>query len=423
VYSFSENITKIIRQPNMSYIVLKRENTANPIYQSINETAATIFELINKNHSFDEIVNKLKNKYNENGDIVREKANVFINEMLKYKTISINTENKKNNVPVIGSNEYFTPAYMIMEITSSCLLNCRHCYLGKKDDISINIHSLNKLLDDIVDLGIQNVQLTGGEPLLYKDLDKVITFLVDNNVRTLITTGAYIDDDTYSKIMPVLSILGKTNGYVQVSIDGNSEAHNAIRGRADSFEKVKRLIEGLKRNNVIVTTVMTVQERNKEDIESVASLVKSWGVSVHRISGFMTMGYAENLDKINLFELQKTIRDISNTYSDNNFHITTFEENINAVKGRISPNCGCGSLTLTVDATLNVFPCLMIRNSLFNINQINLKDGLKKIKEAYYKKEAPSEKSCGNCEKLIQCKGCIAEGLIESKINEKCIWK
>jgi MoaA/NifB/PqqE/SkfB family radical SAM enzyme len=87
------------------------------------------------------------------------------------------------------------------------------------------------LLSDIAELGTNTVQLTGGEPLLYKDVDEVISFLVDNNIRTLITTGAYIDDDIYLKVPPALSKIGKANGYIQVSVDGNEKSHNAIRGK------------------------------------------------------------------------------------------------------------------------------------------------------------------------------------------------
>jgi MoaA/NifB/PqqE/SkfB family radical SAM enzyme len=418
-------VVKIIRQPNVSYIALTRNNTAQPIYQAINETAASIFELINKNYTFDEIVKELSKKYNENEGAVSKKVSIFINEMLKYKTIAINAGNRKNNVPMTGSDKYFTPEYLMIELTSSCRLDCKHCYLGKKDGASIDAHALKKLLSDIAELGTETVQLTGGEPLLYKDVDEVISFLVDNNIRTLVTTGAYIDDDIYLKVLPELSKIGKTNGYVQVSIDGDEKSHNAIRGKPDSFEKVKKLILDLRKNNIVVSTAMSVQETNKDDIESVAMMVKSWGVSLHRISGFTTTGNARNLNRINPFALQKTIRDISNAYSDNYFHITTVEDNINAIKGRVTPNCGCGSLTLAVDSSLNVLPCVMIRNrpSLFNLHDINFKDGLMKIKDAYCSKEAPSEKVCGSCENLILCNGCIAEGLLESASNKKCTWK
>jgi len=425
MYKFSENIVKIVRQPKISYIVINKNNTFQPTYQLVNETAITIFECINKNYSFNMIINVLKNKYKENENIVRKKTMIFINDLLKYKTISINNKNIKNNIPMIGSCDYYTPEYMIIELTSLCLLNCKHCYLGKNDNISINNDSLKLLLNDIVKLGVNNVQLSGGEPLLFKEINNVLSFLIDKNIKTSVTTSGYIDDDLYNKILPVLRKLHKVNGNVQVSIDGNSKIHNFIRGKSDSFERAKKLIIDLIKNNIIVNTAMVVHEYNIDYIETVAKIVKSWGVNVHRITGFMKAGNAYNLININPLKLKKIINNISNVYSDNHFHITTIEENINAIKGRITPNCGCGSLTITIDPSLNVLPCPMIRNEkrLFNLNEINLENGLKVVKDYYHDIEAPSEKKCGICEKLITCNGCIAEGIIEFENNEKCLWK
>jgi hypothetical protein len=76
MYLFSEKVVKIIRQPNVSYITLIRNNTAQPIYQTINETAASIFELINKNYTFNRIVKELSKKYNENEGAVSKKISI-----------------------------------------------------------------------------------------------------------------------------------------------------------------------------------------------------------------------------------------------------------------------------------------------------------------------------------------------------------
>jgi MoaA/NifB/PqqE/SkfB family radical SAM enzyme len=423
-YIISDKIIKLVRQPSTSYIVFKQEGTTQLFYQPINETAVTIFEFINQNYTFNDIVNTLMLKYNDDADSISNKISTFIDEMQKYNIISISTEEGlKNNVPMIGSSEYFTPEYCVIELTSCCHLNCKHCYLGRKDNASMDIYILRKLLNDVIELGIPTVQLTGGEPLLYKEFDEVISFLVDNNIRTLITTGAYINDDKYKRLLTSLLKIGKTGGYVQVSIDGDKDIHNSIRGRSDSFKKVKRLILDLRKNNILVTTAMSVMESNIDEIEQVAKLVKSWGVSLHRISGLAEMGNALNLNKIDFLETQQTVRDISNKYSDKDFHITTDEENIRAIKYRITPNCGCGSLTLGVDSSFNVFPCVMIREPLFNLCDTDFKTGLKGIKNLYNNKEAPSEKTCGNCKKLSLCQGCIAQGLIEASSNKNCIWK
>ena len=178
-------------------------------------------------------------------------------------------------------------------------------------------------------------------------------------------------------------------------------------------------------NGVIVTTAMAVHSGNIDEIDEVAATVKSWGVYIHRISGLMSLGNAKDITFVDTLELMEKIKNASNNFSDERFHITKIEENIEVVKNKIALNCGCGSLILSIDPSLNVFPCVMIRDEkgLFNLGEISLKEGLENIKDSYYNVVAPSQEKCGNCDRLVLCNGCIAEALIQSKINKGCIWK
>jgi len=223
MYVFTGKIKKIIRQPNTSYFIVNKNNFSLPVYQCVNEAAISILELINLNYTLDEIVQSLAKRFNELEVTVRERAVSFINEMIKYKILEIGTEGKLNNIPSFGSDKYFTPEYVMLELTSSCNLDCVHCYLGKKTNISVDFEMLKRVLSQLVELGINNIQLTGGEPLLYKKIKDVILFLVKHNVRVNISTGAYIEDDTYSEIISALSMLRNTQGHVQISIDGTEK--------------------------------------------------------------------------------------------------------------------------------------------------------------------------------------------------------
>src|ERR1019366_5672049 len=75
------------------------------------------------------------------------------------------------------------------------------------------------------------VSLFGGEPLLYPDILPLIREVKGRGLTcTLITNGWMLEE-----MAPALVETGL--GAIMVSIDGPSELHNRIRGKADSFER------------------------------------------------------------------------------------------------------------------------------------------------------------------------------------------
>lgn len=85
-----------------------------------------------------------------------------------------------------------------LEITSKCNLNCEYChnslYNNSKDDMNTeDIINLVKNLDKRHK--IKKVLLTGGEPLLNKDVCQIISTFTDMGIKLdMVTNGTLITE-------------------------------------------------------------------------------------------------------------------------------------------------------------------------------------------------------------------------------------
>jgi GTP 3',8-cyclase len=72
-----------------------------------------------------------------------------------------------------------------LSVTDRCNLRCQYCmpeeeYVWLPRDDVLSFEEMTQLVDVFTDLGVDKVRLTGGEPLLRRDLDRLVRLLADN---------------------------------------------------------------------------------------------------------------------------------------------------------------------------------------------------------------------------------------------------
>ena len=81
-----------------------------------------------------------------------------------------------------------------LSVTDRCNLRCQYCmpeeeYVWLPRDDMLSFEEMDHLVDVFADLGVDKVRLTGGEPLLRRDLDRLVRLLAANpRVRDLAMT-------------------------------------------------------------------------------------------------------------------------------------------------------------------------------------------------------------------------------------------
>ena len=187
----------------------------------------------------------------------------------------------RSRPPYRGRAAYLQPDRLKevwLHLTDRCNLACRHCLVssGPTGEDGIPTDALRRFLRQAVDLGADTFYLTGGEPLLRRDLPDLLREITTDYRASavVLSNGTLLDDE----LAATLAALPRERLFLQVSLDGSTPQRNDALRSPGSFEGA---VQGLRRAvaaalNVTVATV--VMKRNLDDLVPLADLVRGLGV-------------------------------------------------------------------------------------------------------------------------------------------------
>jgi radical SAM protein with 4Fe4S-binding SPASM domain len=179
--------------------------------------------------------------------------------------------------PTASASETFIPLVISWNLTRKCNLKCPHCYINATTQELINeltTEEAKTLIDQICEVSRPLLILSGGEPLLRKDVFELVRYGAAKGLKMgLGSNGSLIDDVAAKKL--------KDSGIETVSISLDShipEQHDEFRGVSGSWEKAVRAIKALRENGVLVQVNTTVTQQNYDQIDDIMSLAETLGV-------------------------------------------------------------------------------------------------------------------------------------------------
>jgi SynChlorMet cassette radical SAM/SPASM protein ScmE len=158
-------------------------------------------------------------------------------------------------------------------ITGRCNLNCRYCYyadeMAANDDLPAEYWI--SFFDQLEQLKVMEVGLTGGEVFLRPDLFELIDAIIQHRMRyNICTNGTLINESVLANFD-----VGKRRlrlNTIQLSVDGScAEIHNL--SRPDSFDRVIPALRLLKSRQFPVDVRVTINKHNLNDLENIAKLL------------------------------------------------------------------------------------------------------------------------------------------------------
>ncbi len=163
-------------------------------------------------------------------------------------------------------------------VTSVCNLRCVHCYQENTIQTTMDLTQIKYIVESYVallqKLGVKgHINLTGGEPLLHPDFIKILeVFYAKKNFFTfgILTNGLLIDKAMladFNKCKPE---------FVQVSLDGNKEIHDSMRG-TNTFDKTCSKIKLLSRAGIKVLVSFTATKDNFRSFPDVYAAARKNG--------------------------------------------------------------------------------------------------------------------------------------------------
>lgn len=168
------------------------------------------------------------------------------------------------------------------EITRNCNLECVHCraaatkgpYTGELDT-----KTGFDLLDQMAELGEPIVILTGGEPLLRRDIFDIAKYGTKKNLRMVMAPNGTLITE---KIAERLVDSGIKR--ISISLDGASkESHDKFRGVKGAFDGALSGIRHAKNAGIEFQINTTITKTNLDQIPAIQQLAVDLGAVAHHI--------------------------------------------------------------------------------------------------------------------------------------------
>ncbi len=187
----------------------------------------------------------------------------------------------------------FLPVRVVHEHpTRTCNLACAHCYSTSSPSArgALGIGVLLDALARLRDEGYENVSISGGEPLVYRDLDRLAAEAAGQGYRVhLITNGVLLSAERLRTLRPHVQLVG-------VSLDGSEATHNAVRGRADAFRNAMRALGVLGDAGMPFGIIFGVSRRSLEDVPWAFERARELGARLLHLRPLAPEGRARSLD-------------------------------------------------------------------------------------------------------------------------------
>lgn len=218
---------------------------------------------------------------------------LFLHKMKEVGAIKYQEKKQKRRVVYITDGKQLKVAQW--EITNLCNLKCLHCYqleyLRREKDI--DLYNCKKIIQEMADLGIERVLISGGEPLMRNDLIKILRLLEEKNIKTeaIFTNGILISN----KFLKQVKCL-KSRIRFNISLDGISYKSLKIRGFVNKQSQQKYLDKVIKniiliRDNKFSIRITTIINKSNyleigkmyEKLSNIGNL--SWSIGFPREMG------------------------------------------------------------------------------------------------------------------------------------------
>ena len=174
--------------------------------------------------------------YTKKNEVVYERDNIC--KECKYCKLCPGwmVENVAQNIRTKGINDL--PREIVFEVTNKCNLNCPLCF-SQKGSRELPLGRIKALIDECVELGIKIVRFTGGEPLLYKDINEALDYARSKKLHIILNTNATVVSNETERILKccVDDMLISFQGFnsasekilTQCSVDFKEKIHNIAR--------------------------------------------------------------------------------------------------------------------------------------------------------------------------------------------------
>jgi len=255
-----------------------------------------------------------------------------------------------------------------------CNLHCNHCTAarfskGKQDSSNIlTPEILSRISEEADRMGLSQFCLSGGEPLLFKDLDAVIKALQPDKFHLAMSTNGHFLDLEKAKHLKRLGL-----DKIKISLDDfDQQRHDENRNKQGAYDKAIKAMSNAKEAglSVVIQTVVSRQNCHTGQLIEMAKFATNNDFAVDILIARPT-GKWEGCNEVLITDDDaRYLRELHEQYPV--LHRDTFPA--------YGMDKGCGTVDSTIHITKygDVLPCVFIHISIGNIFEESLEDIIKR---------------------------------------------
>ena len=176
-----------------------------------------------------------------------------ISSFLHFAAFGIKTVLFRGKKPILGT----------VIVTDKCNLHCKHCSVN---NITAVVHPYEQIMSEmrtLYDMGVRILFFCGGETFLWRDGERGLRDLVIEAKRMGFLIVNVVTNGTYPIDLPEADL-------ILLSLDGDRERHNAIRG--DTYDTIMKNIANATADNICF--YMAINQINKDAVRHVCEVAR-----------------------------------------------------------------------------------------------------------------------------------------------------
>lgn len=267
--------------------------------------------------------------------------------------------------------EFSFPTTVNIEINRRCLLRCQHCYITHDELVSsgneyfdkLRTEKIENLIDELVEMGVFLIVLTGGEPFLNRNLENFIRKAASKQVIIEIFSNLQFLPEWFKTIEASQLSIGR----IQTSVYSRlPDIHDNITRRQGSHARTLEDLQWLKNKGYYVEVATPLMKLNFDSRHGTEKFFRDR--EIHHDFSYPIMGeyYVSEKTKSTLNITSEQFAQFCDEKPD--FLIKVDCSNSN------NPVCAAGNALFSISANGDVFPCSQYPQKVGSVLSSPLKD-------------------------------------------------
>ncbi len=352
----------------------------------VGESAKEIIRQCDGLHTIQEIVEWTAKKNGEVLETTYRELENLLNVLLEEGVIIY----RNFPDPISPIYNYDRPLSVIWEITYACNQKCKYCIVkaGTSCLHELSHEEIDKVLDELIELEVGLINITGGEPLLKKDtVLRIGRKASEHGIELELLTNGMLATPSVAQEVYEAGIR-----HAQVSLDcAKPEVHDKLRGVKGAWEKAVKGIQNFRNAGINVMAAAVINSENIEYFEETREFLEKTADTL-KISPVLPMGRGKNNSCLLTPEMYLRLLELKKATGNGN-QLADF----------IFPRERCSIGTAPVIAPNgDVYPCMLTKYEELKLGNVRKTS----IRSIYKESKLLHELFNWNVDKIQKCRHC-----------------